>query len=116
MAEPEAGEVTRLLKAWHAGDEDAYRQVSAVLYDDLKRQAVRCMRGERPGITLQATALVHETFMRLAGAGQVAWHDRKHFLAIAARTMRRVLVDLVRASRHRSIGTTVAHETRSLRR
>jgi len=97
VAETDAGEVTRLLKAWHAGDEDAYRQVSAILYDELKRQAVRCMRGERPGITLQATALVHETFMRLAGAGQVAWQDRKHFLAIAARTMRRVLVDLVRA-------------------
>lgn len=93
---PDAGEVTRLLQAWHAGDEDAYRQVSAILYDELRRQAVRCMRGERPGITLQATALVHEAFMRLAGAGEVDWQDRKHFLAIAARTMRRVLVDLVR--------------------
>ena len=93
---PDAGEVTRLLQAWQAGDEDAYRQVSAILYDELRRQAVRCMRGERPGITLQATALVHETFIRLAGAGQVMWQDRRHFLAIAARTMRRVLVDLVR--------------------
>ena len=93
---PDAGEVTRLLQAWHAGDEDAYRQVSAILYDELRRQAVRCMRGERPGITLQATALVHETFIRLAGAGQVMWQHRRHFLAIAARTMRRVLVDLVR--------------------
>ena len=97
MPESHAGEVTRLLKAWHAGDEDAYRQLSAILYDELKRQAARCMRGERPGITLQATALVHEAFMRLAGAGEVDWQDRKHFLAIAARTMRRVLVDLVRA-------------------
>jgi RNA polymerase sigma factor (TIGR02999 family) len=93
---PDAGDVTRLLQAWHAGDEEAYRQVSAILYDELRRQAVRCMRGERPGITLQATALVHEAFMRLAGAGEVDWQDRKHFLAIAARTMRRVLVDLVR--------------------
>ena len=55
------------------------------------------MRGERPGITLQTTALVHEAFVRLAGAGEVDWQDRKHFLAVAARTMRRVLVDLVRA-------------------
>jgi RNA polymerase sigma factor (TIGR02999 family) len=86
-----------LLQAWHAGEEDAYRQVSAILYDELRRQAARFMRGERRGITLQATALVHETFIRLAGAGQVGWEDRKHFLAIAARTMRRVLVDLVRA-------------------
>jgi RNA polymerase sigma factor (TIGR02999 family) len=89
--------VTRLLKAWHGGDEEAYRQLSAMLYDELKRQAARCMRGERHGITLQATALVHEAFVRLAGAGEVDWQDRKHFLAVAARTMRRVLVDLVRA-------------------
>jgi RNA polymerase sigma-70 factor (ECF subfamily) len=97
LPDSHAGEVTRLLKAWHGGDEEAYRQLSAMLYDDLKRQAARCMRGERPGITLQATALVHEAFVRLAGAGEVDWQDRKHFLAVAARTMRRVLVDLVRA-------------------
>jgi RNA polymerase sigma factor (TIGR02999 family) len=98
LPDSQAGEVTRLLKAWHEGDEEAYRQLSAILYDELKRQAARCMRRERPGITLQATALVHEAFVRLAGAGEVDWQDRKHFLAVAARTMRRVLVDLVRAS------------------
>jgi RNA polymerase sigma factor (TIGR02999 family) len=96
LPDSQAGEVTRLLKAWHRGEE-AYRQLSAILYDELKRQAARCMRGEHPGITLQATALVHEAFLRLAGAGEVDWQDRKHFLAVAARTMRRVLVDLVRA-------------------
>ena len=95
--ESAAGEVTRLLHAWHAGDEDAYRQVSAILYEELRRRAGLCMLGERPGITLEATGLVHETFVRLVGAGRVRWQDRKHFLAIAARTMRRVLVDLVRA-------------------
>jgi RNA polymerase sigma factor (TIGR02999 family) len=88
--------VTALLHAWHAGDEDAYRRLSAIIYDQLRRQATQCMRRERPGDTLQATALVHETFIRLAGAGQVAWNDRTHFLAVAARTMRRVLVDLAR--------------------
>jgi RNA polymerase sigma-70 factor (ECF subfamily) len=97
MPDAQAGEVTRLLKAWHGGDEEAYRQLAALLYDQLKRQAARSMRGERPGITLQATALVHEAFVRLADAGEVDWQDRKHFLAVAARTMRRVLVDLVRA-------------------
>ena len=97
MPDSQAGELTRLLKAWHGGDEEAYRQLAAILYDQLKRQAARCMRGERPGITLQATALVHEAFVRLADAGDVDWQDRKHFLAVAARTMRRVLVDLVRA-------------------
>jgi RNA polymerase sigma factor (TIGR02999 family) len=90
-------EVTRLLQAWHAGDQSAYRQLSAIVYDELRRQAAGLLRGERPGITLQATALVHEAFIRLPGAGQVSWEDRNHFLAIAARTMRRVLVDLVRA-------------------
>ncbi|HXD20389.1 MAG TPA: sigma-70 family RNA polymerase sigma factor [Vicinamibacterales bacterium] len=98
MPDSQAGEVTRLLKAWHGGDEEAYRQLSAMLYDELKRQAAGCMRGERPGITLQATALVHEAFVRLAGAGEVGWQDRKHFLAVAARTMRRVLVDVARAN------------------
>jgi len=86
-----------LLQAWRAGDESAYGEVSAILYEELRRQAARLIRGERQGITLQTTGLVHEAFIRLAGAGQVGWEDRKHFLAIAARTMRRVLVDLVRA-------------------
>jgi len=95
--EPGPGDVTRLLRAWHAGDDNAYRQVSAILYNELRRQAIRCMRGERPGITLQPTALVHEAFMRLAGAQRIDWQSRNHFLAIAARTMRRVLVDVVRA-------------------
>ena len=105
--ESATGEVTRLLQAWHAGDEAAYRQVSAILYDELRRQAAQCMRGERPGASLEATALVHETFLRLAGAGQVRWEDRRHFLAIAARTMRRVLVDLVRAKTANKRGARV---------
>lgn len=110
MPDAPAGDVTRLLKAWHRGDEEAYRQLCAILYDELKRQAARCMRGERPGITLQATALVHEAFVRLAGAGEVDWQDRKHFLAVAARTMRRVLVDLVRAKTADKRGARAQHE------
>jgi RNA polymerase sigma factor (TIGR02999 family) len=97
VADSDAGEVTALLHAWHAGDEDAYRRVSSILYNELRRQAARYMRRRRPGDTLQTTALVHETFMRLAGARQVNWQDRRHFLAVAARTMRRLLVDLTRA-------------------
>jgi RNA polymerase sigma factor (TIGR02999 family) len=91
-----AGEVTALLRAWHAGDEDAYRQVSSILYRELRRQAASCMRGARGGDSLQTTDLVHETFVRLAGAHTVDWQDRKHFLAVAGRTMRRLLVDLAR--------------------
>lgn len=88
--------MTALLRAWRAGDEDAYRQVSSVLYGELRRQAARCVRDARPGDPLQTTALVHETFIRLAGAHHVDWQDRKHFLAVAGRTMRRLLVDLAR--------------------
>ena len=92
-----AGEVTELLRAWHAGDEAAYARVSAMLYDELRSRAAQYMRRQRAGDSLQATALVHEAFLRLHNARQVDWHDRNHFLAVAARTMRRVLVDLARA-------------------
>ncbi len=86
-----SGEVTALLRAWHAGDSDAYRQVSRLLYDELRRQAARALRKGRPGDTVQTTSLVHGAFLRLTGAGDVDWQDRQHFLAVAARTMRRVL-------------------------
>jgi RNA polymerase sigma factor (TIGR02999 family) len=101
--------VTALLRAWHAGDEDAYRRVSSILYDELRRQAAQCMRRQRPGDTLQTTALVHEAFVRLAGARQVDWHDRTHFLAVAARAMRRVLVDLARAHQSAKRGARADH-------
>jgi RNA polymerase sigma factor (TIGR02999 family) len=96
VANTGTGEVTALLRAWQAGDEDAYRQVSSILYGELRRHAARCMRGAHPGDTLETTALVHETFIRLAGAHHVDWQDRRHFLAVAGRTMRRLLVDLAR--------------------
>ena len=91
------GEVSVLLRAWHDGDDDAYREVSSLLYSELRRQAAHVVRRRKPDGSLQATALVHETFMRLADAHRVDWQDRTHFLAVAAQTMRRVLVDLARA-------------------
>ena len=97
MSDGPAGEVTGLLRAWHAGDEAAYGRVSAILYDELRARAARYMRGQRAGDSLQATALVHEAFLRLHNARQVEWDDRNHFLAVAASTMRRVLIDLARA-------------------
>jgi RNA polymerase sigma factor (TIGR02999 family) len=97
VADPDPGEVTALLRAWHAGDEGAYARVTAILYDELRSRAKRYMRGQRAGESLQATALVHEAFLRLHETRQVDWDDRNHFLAVAARTMRRVLVDLARA-------------------
>jgi RNA polymerase sigma factor (TIGR02999 family) len=102
-------DVTALLRAWHAGDEEAYRRVTAILYAELRRQAAHHMRRRRLGDTLQTTALVHEAFMRLAGAGQVDWQDRRHFLAVAAKTMRRILVDAARAVRSGKRGAGAEH-------
>ena len=71
-------------------------ELAAVMYDELRRLARAYMRRERPGQTLQATALVHEAYMRLAGAG-TPWHDERHFVGIAARSMRQILVERARA-------------------
>lgn len=91
------GAVTRLLQAWSAGDRGAFDALVPLLEQELHRIARSEMRRERPGHTLQATALVNEAFLRLVGSAGVEWADRTHFLAIAARTMRRVLVDMARA-------------------
>jgi RNA polymerase sigma-70 factor (ECF subfamily) len=107
--EASPGDVTALLRAWRAGDEDAYRRVSSILYDELRRQAAHYVRRKRSGDALQATSLVHEAFMRLAGARQVDWQDRRHFLAVASRTMRRVLVDAGRARRTAKRGSGAVH-------
>ena len=109
MPDSPAGEVTALLRAWRAGDEDAYRRATSILYDELRRQAAHHMRRKQFGDTLQTTALVHEAFIRLAGARQVDWQDRRHFLAVAARTMRRVLVDVVRAQGASKRGSRAIH-------
>ena len=70
--------------------------LTLLVYDELRRLAAAYMRRERPGQTLQATALVHEAFLRLAGAG-TPWHDERHFVGIAARSMRQILVERARA-------------------
>lgn len=75
------------------GDADA---LAPVVYDELRRLAAAYMRRERPGQTLQATALVHEAYLRLAGAG-TPWNDQRHFVGIAARSMRQILVERARA-------------------
>ena len=91
------GEVTELLHAWRAGDTEAGDLLVRVLYRELHDMARRRLRGERPGMTLQTTALVHETYLRLVDQRRVEWRDRGHFLALAATMMRRVLVDRARA-------------------
>ena len=90
-------EITRLLQAWAGGDQAALEQLAPLIYGELHRMARRHMRRERTGNTLQTTALVNETFVRLVDVKNVRWQDRAHFFAIAGRLMRRILVDRARA-------------------
>jgi RNA polymerase sigma factor (TIGR02999 family) len=90
-------DVTVLLKAWRGGEEAALGELIPLVQDELHRIARACMQGERAGRTLQATALVNEAYLRLVDVNQIDWQNRSHFLAMAARVMRRVLVDLARA-------------------
>ena len=90
-------EITRLLKAWRQGDAGALDRLTPLVYEQLRRMARNYVRKERPGQTLQATALVNEAFLRLVDARDVNWNDRAHFFAVCARTMRRILVDAARS-------------------
>src|SRR5215471_13954790 len=93
----ESVDVTRLLREWAAGNPAALDQLTPLIYAELRRRAHNYMKNERPGHTLQTTALVHEAWLRLADVSQVDWKDRAHFFAVAAQMMRRVLVDQARA-------------------
>lgn len=93
-----AGEVTRLLGQLREGDREALDQLLPLVYSELRQAADRVLRGETPGHTLQPTALVHEAYLKLA-SGPVASENRAHFLGIAARAMRQVLVDHARRRR-----------------
>ena len=90
------GEVTLLLRAWAGGDSDALERLIPLVYTNLRRLAGRQMRQEAVGHTLQPTALVNEAYLRLVG-NDASWQDRAHFFAVAARVMRRILVDAARA-------------------
>jgi RNA polymerase sigma factor (TIGR02999 family) len=96
--------VTRLLLDWRAGDGKALDELVPHIYGELRRLARRHMSGERRGHTLQTTALVHEVYARLVDA-EVTWQDRAHFYAVAARAMRRVLVDHARSKRRAKRGS-----------
>ncbi len=92
-------DVTRLLNAWSDGDRDCAEQLVPLIYDELRRLAAHYLAGERPEHTFQPTALVHEAYMRLVNLRDVRWQDRSHFFAMAARAMRRLLVDHARQNR-----------------
>lgn len=97
-------DVTALLQAWGQGSDEALARLVPLVEAELHRIASRCMAGERVGHSLQATALVNEAYIRLVDAQQVGWQDRAHFLAMAARIMRRVLVDHARAKGYQKRG------------
>ena len=91
------GDVTALLLSWGRGNEAALERLVPLVHRELHRIAQRCMRGEKAGHSLQATALVNEAYVRLVDARRVNWQDRAHFLAMSARLMRRVLIDHARS-------------------
>jgi RNA polymerase sigma factor (TIGR02999 family) len=103
-------DVTQLLHRWRRGDPDALDELAPVLYDELRRLASGQLVRERRNHTLQATEVVHEAFVRLI-ATDVPWQDRAHFLAVAARTMRRLLVDHARARGREKRGGDLARVT-----
>jgi RNA polymerase sigma-70 factor, ECF subfamily len=89
--------VTLLLNKLGDGDQNAASQLVPLVYQELRRMAAQCLRHERPGHTLQATALVHEAYIKLAGQRDAKWQNRAHFFAVASQLMRRILVDYARA-------------------
>ena len=97
MTEYTSHELTHLLQAWGEGDEGALAKLTPLVYRELHRLAERYMAGERPGHTLQATALVNEAYLRLADVKRITWQNRAHFFAVSAQLMRRILVEFARA-------------------
>ncbi len=93
---PSPQQVTQLLQAWSRGEDAALQELLPLVHQELHRLARRYMFGERPGRTLQTTALVNEAYLRLLGSRKVNWQDRAHFFAISAQLMRRILVDFAR--------------------
>lgn len=94
-----SSEVTQLLKEGSSGDQAALDRLFLLVYDELRHLASGYMRRERPSHTLQTTALVHEAYLRLVGQHEISWNSRVHFFAVAARVMRRILIDHAR-TRH----------------
>jgi RNA polymerase sigma factor (TIGR02999 family) len=95
-AVPTPPDVTGLLDEWTRGDRGALDRLLPLVYAELRRVATRQLRRERPGHSLQPTALVHEAYLRLVGQQKVDWRNRAHFFGVAAQVMRRVLVDHAR--------------------
>jgi RNA polymerase sigma factor (TIGR02999 family) len=107
--DPRAGEVTALLLRWQGGDREALDRLLPLVYDHLHRLADRQLRRERPGHTLQPTAIVHEIYLRLVDQRRASWQSRAQFFAVVAGMMRRLLVDHARGRRAAKRGGHVPH-------
>src|SRR3954468_298542 len=94
--ETSSDEVDRLPREWGGGDSQALEQLMPLIYSELRQLAHKCLYRERPGHTLQTTALVHEAYFKLIDQKDARWQNRAHFFAIAAQAMRRILVDSAR--------------------
>ena len=102
-------DITGLLSAWSAGDQQAFEKLVPVVYGELRRIAARYMQRESAGHALQATALVHEAYIRLIGASCAQWQNRAHFFAVSANLMRRILVDYARSQNYAKRGGQLQH-------
>jgi RNA polymerase sigma factor (TIGR02999 family) len=109
MSTPSSHQVTRLLLAWGGGDATAFDELMPLIYAELRTLAQRQMQRERSGHTLQATALVHEAYLRLIDQRQVHWQNRAQFFAVAAQVMRRIVVDYARRRRRVKRGGGATH-------
>src|ERR1035438_3213913 len=96
--EPAGGEISTLLRAWSDGDQSALDRLTPIVYEELRHLARRYMKRERPGHSLQTSALVNEAYMRLVDYKRMQWQNRAHFFAVSSQLMRRILVE--RARRH----------------
>jgi RNA polymerase sigma factor (TIGR02999 family) len=109
MTTPSTNDITQLLIAWREGDARALEELMPLVYQELHRLAQRYLGGERRQHTLQTTALVHEAYLCLVNQQDLPWQDRVHFYAIAARIMRRILVDHARARHYQKRGAGARH-------
>jgi RNA polymerase sigma-70 factor (ECF subfamily) len=109
MSESSRSDLTQLLLAWSDGDQQALEQLIPVVYRELRRLAKRYMEQERPGHTLQATALVNEAYLRLFDLNKMRWQNRAHFFAVSAQMMRRILVEYARRKNRVKRGDGAAH-------
>lgn len=109
MTELASHEITQLLQAWGAGDEQALEKLTPLVHQQLRRVARYYMARERTGHVLQTSALVNEAYLRLFDCRQLDWRDRAHFFAVCAQLMRRILIDIARAKHYQKRGGGALH-------